>query len=61
MKTTIVMLGLLACLVAAPVSATDAAEPDGPSAKECQPVWIDNDGNPHLDPSCIGPVFDNSP
>ena len=61
MKTAaLVMLGLMTALTVLAPTAIAEDPPVGPeAAATCPPVWFDSNGNPHVDPTCIGPVFDN--
>jgi hypothetical protein len=67
MKTTTTLVSaLLAALVlVAPTALADEPADRDEGRAQCPPLWIDSHGNPHLDPTCIGPrigpLFDNSP
>ncbi len=50
--TTMVMFGLLAALALAADAGATEVHP-APSGA-CEPVWIDNEGTPHVNPTCIG-------
>lgn len=54
--TTIAMLGLMIALaLAGPAAAEDLAS-DSSSARACEPVWVDNDGEVHFNADCVGPA-----
>jgi hypothetical protein len=61
---TLMLAALTALMATAPVALADAGETDGGEAAAgdtmCQPVWVDIDGKPHVDPTCL-PVLDNRP
>jgi hypothetical protein len=47
MKTaTLVVLGVLTALLAVPAALADGSP-------TCDPVWIDSNGMPHVDPDCL--------
>jgi hypothetical protein len=53
-KTTL-MAALTVLLALVPAAAADETAPAHDSSA-CQPVWVDSQGQPHLDPTCIGPT-----
>ena len=56
--TTLVILGLMAALAfAGPAAGAETSN----SAEACEPVWVDNDGEMHVNPDCIGPGAADAP
>jgi hypothetical protein len=56
---TLMVMTLAALCAMSPAGAADAGEETGTTNVLCPPVWVDSQGEVHVDPTCIGPVLDN--